>query len=180
VAHKLAIEVSIMFVKFAVRDIALLVLCLGFWELTIARQAAGGWLSIGLQIVTAAITLLLSFLVHEWGHLLGGLLARSKMHAPNRLFELFLFHFDGHQNNARQFVAMSIGGFIASGLMMAVVIAFAPLHSLAGILALIFVAIGIIATVVLEFPTTWRVMRGAPLPSGPVYEPFDTRGAAGV
>jgi hypothetical protein len=102
------------------------------------------------------------------------------VYAPSRLRELFLFHFDGHQNNARQFIAMSIGGFIASGLMMAAVIAYAPLNILAGKLALVFVAIGIIATVVLEFPTTWRVMRGAPLPSGPVYEPFDVGGVAGV
>jgi membrane-associated protease RseP (regulator of RpoE activity) len=170
-----------MFLKFVVRDIALLVLCLGLWQFDLLRQAqGGGWLLIGLEILTAAVTLVVSFLVHEWGHLIGALLTRSKVYAPHGLFELFLFHFDGHQNNARQFIAMSIGGFIASGLMMIAVIAFAPLHSLDGKLALVFVAIGIIATVVLEFPTTWRVARGAPLPSGPVYEPFDTSGAAGV
>jgi hypothetical protein len=166
-----------MFLKFVIRDIALLVLCLGLWELVIARQALGGWLSVGLQLVVAAITMLLSFLVHEWGHLIGALLTRSKVYAPQRLLELFLFHFDGRQNNAGQFIAMSVGGFIASGLVIAAVITFAPLHSLAGKLALVFVAIGIIATIVLEFPTTWRVARGGPLPSGSVYEPFGAAGA---
>lgn len=164
-----------MFLKFAVRDIALLAGCLLLWQYTLQQQAMGlnSWLSVPLQAGVALLTTLVAFLLHEWGHLLGALAFRAKVHAPRRWYELFLFHFDGRSNTARQFIAMSIGGFIASGIAVAVLLAALPLDTLAGVLALAFGALGVLATFVLEFPTTWRVMRGAPLPTGFVYEPFE-------
>lgn len=169
-----------MFLKFVVRDIVLLVLCMLLWDYTLQQQTAGlnSWLSIPLQTGVALLTTLVGFLVHEWGHLLGALAYRAKVHAPHRWYELFLFHFDGRNNTARQFIAMSIGGFIASAIVVAVLLASLPLNTLAGILALAFGSLGVLATFVLEFPTTWRVMRGAPLPSGFVYEPFEAGVAA--
>jgi hypothetical protein len=163
-----------MFLRFAVRDTVLLVLCVLLWQYTLQQQAAGlnSWVSIPLQVGVALLTTLVGFLVHEWGHLLGALAYRGKVHAPHRWYELFLFHFDGRGNNARQFIAMSVGGFIASGLVVAVLVTALPLGTLAGLLALVFGGLGVLATFVLEFPTTWRVMRGGPLPSGFVYEPF--------
>jgi hypothetical protein len=162
-----------MFLKFVVRDSVLLILCVLLWQYTLQQMPElSGWLSIPLQIGVALLTTLVGFLVHEWGHLLGALAYRGKVHAPHRWYELFLFHFDGRSNNARQFIAMSVGGFVASGLVVVALLSLLPLGTLAGILALAFGALGVLATFVLEFPTTWRVMRGGPLPSGFVYEPF--------
>ena len=162
-----------MFLKFAVRDALLLVLCVLLWQFTLQQMAGlDRWLSIPLQLGAALLTTLVGFLVHEWGHLLGALAYRGKVHAPHRWYELFLFHFDGRSNNSRQFIAMSVGGFIASGIVVVVLLTWLPLDTLGGILALAFGALGVLATFVLEFPTTWRVMRGGPLPSGFVYEPF--------
>lgn len=164
-----------MFLKFAVRDVVLLILCVLLWQYTLQQQAAGlnSWLSVPLQAGVALLTTLVGFLVHEWGHLFGALAYRARVYAPHRWYELFLFHFDSRNSTARQFIAMSIGGFIASGIVVAVLLATLPLDTLAGILALAFGSLGVLATFVLEFPTTWRVMRGGPLPTGFVYEPFD-------
>lgn len=163
-----------MFLKFVVRDAVLLILCVLLWQFTI--QHAGNlpsWSSIALQVGVALLTTLVGFLGHEWGHLLGALAWRSKVHAPHRWYELFLFHFDTRQSSAAQFIAMSIGGFIASGLVVIAMLALLPLGTLGGILALVFGGLGVLATFVLEFPTTWRVMRGGELPNGFVYEPFE-------
>jgi len=169
-----------MFLKFVVRDIALLICCALLWQYALPQAAIlNSWLSIPLQVGVALLTTLVGFLVHEWGHLLGALAYRARVYAPHRWYELFLFHFDGRNNDARQFIAMSIGGFIASALVVVVLLTLLPLGTLAGIMALVFGGLGVLATFVLEFPTTWRVMRGAPLPSGFVYEPFDASGVAG-
>lgn len=169
-----------MFLKFVVRDVVLLILCVMLWKYTFQHAASlAGWLSVSLQIGVALLTTLVGFLVHEWGHLLGAFAWRAKVHAPHRWYELFLFHFDGRSNNAPQFIAMSVGGFIASGLVVVTMLALLPLGTLGGILALVFGGLGVLATFVLEFPTTWRVMRGGELPSGFVYEPFEAGAARG-
>lgn len=159
-----------MFWKFAVRDGVVVLLCAGCWSLDAVLRGPG--LPAVLSAVLAAVTAtLVGYVAHEWGHLSGALLLGSKVYAPRPLFSPFLFHFDTQHNNARQFLAMSLGGFVASALFATALLVWLPLATLAAKLTLLLVGIGVLATLAVEVPGAWRVARGAPLPTGPVFEP---------
>lgn len=162
-----------MFFKFALRDLAALAICLLAWRF---YGAAPDSLLAAFGLGTAAVlaTMVVTYLVHEWGHLGGAVFTGSTVYAPRPLFSVFLFHFDGHKNSRRQFVGMSVGGFVTSLGMLITLFAVLPLETWPARITIALVAIGIVGTAYLEVPTAWRVHRGAALPSGPVYEPFPT------
>jgi len=155
-----------MFGKLALRELIVLIVCLGLWQLDAALRAQGGGIAIAVALVTALSTVLAGFLAHEWGHLGGAWLTRSAV-APGGLFSPFVFYFDTERNTARQFVGMSLGGFVTSCVVVALVFALVPLRTLAGQLALGVVLLGVVATLILEVPAAWKVAHGAPLPRGP-------------
>lgn len=157
-----------MFWKFAVRDLVILAVCLGCWQLEAALRAPG-WqlLPILAAVLAAVVTTLVGLLFHEWGHLAGAAFLHSAVGSPRKLVTPFLFYFDTERNNGRQFVGMSLGGFLASGVFVLLLLALLPLHSLAGKLTLLFVIIGVVATLILEVPAAWRVAHGAAVPPGP-------------
>lgn len=166
-----------MFLKFAVRDLSLLGLCLlTWWLLTVRLADAGPALAVALSVVAVVLSALVTYLIHEWGHLTGAVAAGSVVYAPNKLVDPFLFHFDSRSNDARQFVWMSTGGLFASVAVLALLIAVLPfgepLARWAAWMVLALVVIGVIATLVREVPEAWRVARGGALPTGMVYEPF--------
>jgi hypothetical protein len=165
-----------MLVKLALRDVLVLVVCLGAWALDarIGRPSGGAAAWVTAALVSGA-TALAAFYAHEWGHLAGALLTRSEVHLPKRVATLFLFHFDTARNDRRQFLAMSLGGFVASALVVALVVALAPLDALSGKVALALVGVGVLATLVLEVPTALGVHRGGALPRGVVYEPIQEK-----
>jgi len=86
-----------------------------------------------------------------------------------RIASPFLFFFDTAASTKSQFVAMSIGGYVASALAAVLALALLPRDQLAGQVGLAIVGIGIVATLVAELPTTIRVSRGGPMPRGYVY-----------
>lgn len=158
--------------KLAGRDALVLAVTLAAWHW--ALPAAGGGASVAISVLLAAMTVLCGFLVHEWGHLLGARLLRARVHFPDSLLASpFLFRFDTSVNNARQFCAMSLGGFVASGLVVLALILWLPHGHLATTLALVLSGLGVLATLVIEFPEFWRVLRGAPLPAGAAYVSSD-------
>ncbi|HEY3700585.1 MAG TPA: hypothetical protein VGK97_14715 [Spongiibacteraceae bacterium] len=146
-----------------------------YWDFALVAQHKSNWLLISFAVLTTAITYAANLFIHEWGHLTGALLTGSKVYAQPRLFAYALFHFDGKQNNARQFIAMSSGGFVAGALVIGAIIVFAPLDSLVAKLALLVLSLNMIATIVYEFPETWRVVSGAPVPTGAAFEPFENQ-----
>ncbi len=157
-----------------IRDLVLSLLSLGAFALDAAlRDASGGVVATAVAVVAGASAALVGFLVHEWGHLVGALATDSTVHFPRHVASVFLFHFDTRANDRRQFLAMSIGGFAASALVLAVLLLALPLHALSGKIALALASLGVLATVLLEVPTFVRVLRGAPLPRGAVYEPIE-------
>ncbi len=111
-----------------------------------------------------------AFLAHEWGHFLGPRAGGSVVHPPAGAWTLFLFKFDRERNGRSQFLAMSLGGFAASALVLAVFLLMLPWNALATKLAVGFALFGVVLTLVLEVPVAWRVGRGAPLPRGAVYQ----------
>jgi hypothetical protein len=162
-----------MFIRFFIRDLVLLALCVLTWRLNLSGFAAdSGVVAVLCSTATVILTVLVSYEVHEWGHLSGALLTGSTVHAPQRLIHQFLFHFDGKANDRHQFVGMSIGGLAASVLALAALLLLLPLATWTAKIILALVGIGIVATFLREVPEAWRVHRGIIVPTGPVYEPF--------
>jgi hypothetical protein len=152
------------FAPFLWRDLSLLGLCVALfsWDARLAAEPSLPASAVGVAAGLSAV--LCAFLLHEWGHLCGALLAGGRVSRPTRLSSHFLFFFDLSHNGRREFLAMSFGGYIASVFGLAAFFTLLPLHTLSGHVALVGAALGVLATVLLEFPTTVRVLRGAPLP----------------
>jgi hypothetical protein len=157
--------------SFFLRDAALLAFTLWLWNVAARPQAEPTWLTTSAGIAAGSMVTICGFLAHEWGHLAGALAARSVVHFPPRLASVFLFHFDSAQNDRFQFLSMSMGGFAASILVIAAFLALVPFDTIAGRVAIVLLGLGVLATLVLEVPTAWRVAKGAPLPRGAVYSP---------
>lgn len=151
------------------RDAAVIGATVALWSV-VGDTTGSGAAAIALAILAALLTALCGFLLHEWGHLLGALAARSVVALPASPFASpFLFRFDVGRNDGRQFCAMSLGGFIASVLAVLGLVWILPPGRLATLLTLALVALGVIATFILEVPEFLRVWRGGPLPRGAAY-----------
>jgi hypothetical protein len=161
-----------MFAKLAIRDLAVVALCIGCWMLEAQLREAGGALHWLLIAAAAVMTFLVNYFCHEWGHLLGTRLAGSVYHPANTLKTFYLFHFDTQHNSVRQFLAMAAGGLIASTVLLPFWWVVLPLHTVAGIAAMVLIVLGYLATLATELPVAWRIARGAQLPHGKLFEPM--------
>ena len=148
----------------ALRDLAVFGATLCVWTL-LGQSGVGGAWPIVLAVLAAVLTAVCGFLLHEWGHLAGAVLARGQVELPSSPFTSpFLFSFENARNTVRQYCFMSLGGFAAS---IAAVIAFVwvlPPGALATKLALGLTVLGVIATFVLEVPPFWRAWRTGVMP----------------
>jgi hypothetical protein len=150
----------------ALRDLLLLVATLLLWRADATLRADGGAVAIAVALLTGALTTAVAYFAHEWGHFAGALLSGSTVYPADSPDEIFLFQFDSDRNERGQFLAMSMGGFAASGVVLALLLAVLPLGTLAGAVALVLSGLGVLATAILEVPAFWRVLRGAPIPRG--------------
>lgn len=158
------------FARFAVRDAGVLAATVGLAMLDARVRPGGGIDAIALGLVTGFFCVVSGFLAHEWGHLVGCFLSGAEVHAPKRLVTVFLFHYGVARSTPKQFLWMSYGGYLASMVGMAVILAWADLTTVSGITAVVLAGLGIAVTFALEIPTTIRVARGGPLPGhGGVY-----------
>jgi hypothetical protein len=160
--------------KLALRDLSILGVTLLLWQLD-ASLRSGGSTSVAMSVGVAAgvLTAVCGYFFHEWGHLAGAAWVKAVVHHPSTLAAVFLFQFDSDRNDRRQFLGMSFGGFAASAIAVTALLAWLPTDALAGRLALTLTLLGVVATVVLEFPPAWRVARGAPIPTGAAYRSSD-------
>ena len=151
--------------KLLLRDLA--IIALAATALRASHGIGGGspahW---PLALAAGALLAVAGYLAHEWGHLLGALASRSRIELPARITAVFLFKFDTGANDRRQFLWMSVGGFIASGIVVALYLQLLSFERLADRIALLLTGLGVLATAVLELPSAWRVLRGAGLPDG--------------
>lgn len=161
--------------RHATRDLVLIAVTLGAWQLDAAARAAGSALEWVTAPVAGALTAIAGYLFHEWGHLAAARVSGSVVRLPERASEIFLFNFHSDHNTPRQFLTMSMGGFVASAVAVVFLLAVLPLDTLAGKLAVTLVGLGVLATAVLELPPFFAVMRGAPLPRGTAYVGDDRR-----
>ena len=149
-----------MFVKLAIRDVVILGVAAGLWFWLSSYSAEEGMLSDFVGFVAGLSLTACAFIFHEWGHLLGGFASRSVVYPAERLQSRFVFSFDRRKNSRGQFLIMSAGGFIATGLALWAVYAGLPDGELAsrvargGVLFLVFLG------VVLELPLVgWSLLR---------------------
>ena len=155
--------------KHVARDAGLLALTLFAWQLDGTARAAESALEWVTAPTAGALTAIVGYLFHEWGHLLAARATGSVVRLPDRASEVFLFNFHSDRNSARQFLAMSLGGYAASILVIALLLVVLPLDTLAGKIALTLVGLGVLATAILELPPFFAVLRGGPLPRGTAY-----------
>lgn len=148
------------------RDALLVLLAIAAWSLEPSHRGASGAAAWVLTTTAGLLTVVVAFLLHEWGHLLGSLATGSRVFYPNTFTTPLLFHFDSATNDRRQFLWMSYGGYLASLVALAAILLFVPLDAWSGRVAIVLTAIGLAVTFVAEVPTTLRVLRGAALPSG--------------
>jgi len=96
--------------KFVVRDSAIVLAAVAAWW-TLASASAGQGPAADLAgVVCGVLGGAVAFVLHEWGHLLAGLLAGGTFPVAANLKAPFLFDID-IDNSVRQFTIMSLGGF---------------------------------------------------------------------
>lgn len=155
-----------MFLTLAVRDLAVLVGAAVVWALLAGHSAGTGFVA-DLSGVVAGLALGVgAYLLHEWGHLLAALAVRSAVTPAARLSSPFVFGFDAQRNTLGQFLVMSAGGFVATGLLVWGFYARLPDDLLASHVARGVVGFLALLVVVLELPlVVWGlVKRGVPAP----------------
>lgn len=152
------------------RDLAAVFLAALLWWLDVTGPRAGGIRSMAIATGAGISAAVVGFLLHEWGHLAGALLVGSRVHFPDRVLAPLLFHFDTVRNDRRQFLWMSYGGYAASVVGVVAIVALAPLHRWSGQVALGLAGLGTLVTMIAEIPTTVRVHRGSPLPTGYAFQ----------
>ena len=164
-----------MLAKLAARDLVVVALLVTVW-LTERRLTPGdGALFWALSIVGGLGYGLIGFVLHEWGHLAGSRLSGSVVHPAPGLGHLLLFHFDTAENDRRQFLWMSMGGYAATAAWTTFAFVTANTGRWSDRIGLVGLSIGFIGTFVAEMPTTVRVWRGAPLPTGAVFGKWSSR-----
>lgn len=151
------------------RDLLVIALSVVLWQWSHPLRDSGAAGAMAVSIIAGVLLPVSAYFVHEWGHLCGALASGSRVHFPRNAIAVFLFRFDVDQNDRRQFLAMSAGGYIASLLVVALLLATLNLHYLADQIALTLTVIGVSATFILELPPFWKVWHGAPLPHGAAF-----------
>ncbi len=153
-------------VNVMIRDVLLIAGSVGLLLLSHRLDAAASAWHVPIALLAGVMLAVTGYLVHEWGHLLAALFSRSVVHLPDSIATVFLFRFDTGLNTNRQFLWMSVGGFIASGIVVYLYATQLSLDRLADQTALVLTALGVLATIILEFPPAWRVLRGGEMPGG--------------
>lgn len=158
------------FLPVAGRDLAVAALTLALLALDARLRVAGDGSALAVVVGASAGTLLTlsAFLVHEWGHLVAAVASGALVSRPPGLSP-YLFFYDTASSTRAQFLWMSAGGYVATALALPVIVAWADLGAVSGVVALALTIVGVGITLALEVPTTVRVWRGAPLPAGGVY-----------
>ncbi|MBM4243037.1 MAG: hypothetical protein FJ148_04385 [Deltaproteobacteria bacterium] len=141
-----------MFAKLFARDAVIVGLTGLIWYLGAAASATPGPRGDFAGVIAGIPIGACGYLLHEWGHLLGAVLAGSSVQPGRSLASGFLFSFDSQANTRRQFVALSLGGWTATALVLWGVYAILPDDLFASRVARGFVAGNVLLVVLIEIP----------------------------
>ena len=152
-----------------VRDVIVVIAtALAWWFEPGLREGALAW---PVAIGTGLLTAIVGFLAHEYGHLSASLATGARVSYPSSPLSTLLFHFDSAKNDRRQFLWMSLGGYMSSVIGIGLIVVLVPHDAWAGRISVLLAVAGLVVTFVLEVPITMRVFRGAPLPLDAAYRP---------
>ena len=140
------------FKTFALRDLALLATTLLGWTAFAPLSAGQGVLANFTGVTLGVAGGVCAWFAHEWGHVLAAWAAGSKLRAPNKLASVYLFGFDNKTHSRGQFVTMSLGGFVATAGVYALIHFYLPQDWLATRVVHGLVLLEIAVTVALEVP----------------------------
>jgi hypothetical protein len=115
----------------------------------------------GLAVLNAfAAMTIAATIFHEWGHFIGARLAKSYSPMVPDPRGSFIFGFNFAKNTQRQFLAMSIGGSVANGLLVLIVFTCVPMDN-AGRITLLAVAVArAVSVLMFELPIMLGVVNG--------------------
>lgn len=141
-----------MFQKFAIRDGGIVGAALVAWWALSGVSAGSGPLGDLTGLIAGLLVGASAFVLHEWGHLLAAMAVGASVHANPKLRSNFLFSFDAEHSTLGQFLVMSVGGFLVTGLFLVLVYTVLPDGLLATRVARGAVLFLASLTVLLEFP----------------------------
>jgi hypothetical protein len=141
-----------MFAKLLARDLTIIALTALVWRLAAAPSAHPGMLGDLAGVIAGVLIGVCGYLLHEWGHLFGAVAAGSVVQPGRSLASGFLFSFDSRASTRRQFIALSLGGWTATALVVWFVYAFLPDGLFASRVARGVVAANVALVVLLEIP----------------------------
>ncbi len=152
-----------MFRRFVIRDVAILLVTIGLWLLSLETEP-GTTLASVVSISAGVGALLCAYNFHEWGHLIAARMTDSVFTPARRVISPFLFSYDTEHNTPRQFLLMSLGGFAATAIFVVAFLLWMPRDQQAGRIALYGALILASLTVVIEFPIFFRALLGNTVP----------------
>jgi hypothetical protein len=145
-----------MYGKLFARDASIVASAVLLWSLAAPFSAGPGPVGDLAGLVAGVVLGVCALPLHEWGHFLGALASRSVVQPAASLRALFVFSFDSRRNSRRQFVVMSLGGWV--GTVVAVWVAYGVLPSdlLASRIARGMVLLSVLLVLVTEVPLLAR------------------------
>jgi len=141
-----------MWSKFALRDLAIVAAAVLFWRYAAPLSAATGPASDLAGVLAGLLVGASAFALHEWGHVLGAVVAGAMVHPNSHLKTSFLFSFDAKNSSLGQFLLMSVGGFLVTGALLWIVYGALPDSYFATRVARGLILFSAALTVLLEFP----------------------------
>jgi hypothetical protein len=149
-----------VFGRIALRDLAIFAAVALAWTGLAPFTDRDGPLADGIGVVLGVGASICAYLGHEWGHLAGARLTRSRVTGPASLRTISLFRFDSRSNDRRQFLVMSFSGFAVTAIAIAIVYGALPDGLLATRVARGGVVFLTALTIVLEVPLVfWALLR---------------------
>lgn len=152
------------FTKLALRDATVFAVSLAAWHYLAAYSLGTGALADFVGVAVGAMVALCSHLLHEWGHVIGGFAGRSIMRPGTSMKSLSLFVYSSTGNSKKQFMLMSISGFIATAFVVLFCFFVLPDEYLASRVARGYSLIQVFLAVVLELPLVVWALVGKTLP----------------
>ncbi|MGI9287916.1 MAG: hypothetical protein ACR2P1_21200 [Pseudomonadales bacterium] len=153
-----------MFFNFVVRDILFFALVYLLWQWLAPLSAEQGLLADFVGVALGGLVALSFHLVHEWGHVAGGLLSHSKMTVAPSMQALSLMTYHSTGNSKAQFMLMSVLGFAATGLVVWFSYTQLPDGLFASRIARGFSLVQVFLAIVIELPLVAWALFGKSLP----------------
>jgi hypothetical protein len=126
------------------------------WAATVAPSLLVSSVVIALSVAAGVV---LSHLIHEWGHFLGAVSSRSTYTLKKKISPLF-FDFDYVKNNSRQYLWMSAGGPAGNVLLIALTTLLLPIDTVAQQWLLATMIGQLVYVLVLEGPVSLGILAG--------------------